>query len=296
MRLPAFLSLLVVVAVAGQDVSTPKPASAVTPAAATHPALEGSITCVLQVKDLDAAIAWYHDTLGFKLAWKNDQIGFAEVHTATGDVMLGLARQPQPSVVPGVVLTFGVTDLAAAEVSLEAKRVVTQPVSVYPDWVKLMTFQDVDGNTLQLFESLQKAPPTHAGLAQVAFLAGSWVRESGDSREEEHWTAPNGGLMVGMARTVKAGKATFFESLRIEVGKDGVIYTATPAGQAATAFLLNPAKSSEHKVVFENPAHDFPARVIYWLADDGKLHARIEGEKDGKMRGRDFVWERGGLR
>jgi predicted enzyme related to lactoylglutathione lyase len=271
------------------------PASTTAKAAAT-PALEGSLTCVVPVRDLEAAIAWYGDALGMRLKWKDLQIGFAEVQTADGDVTLGLARQPEPKVEPGVVLTFGVLDIAAAEAALKAKKVATQEIVTYPGLVKLLPFQDRDGNTLQLFESLQSAPPAHAGLEAVAFLAGSWVRQDGDNREEEHWTAPAGGLMVGMARMVKGGKATFFESLRIEKTARGIVYHATPSGQPTTAFTLDPSKSGPRKAVFENPEHDFPKRVTYWLADDGRLHARIEGEKDGKTRGHDFVWARGGLR
>jgi len=29
--------------------------------------------------------------------------------------------------------------------------------------------------------------------------------------------------------------------------------------------------------VFENPAHDFPQQISYWLADDEALDARIAG-------------------
>ena len=255
------------------------------------PPFDGALVCVLQVKDLDAAIGWYTKTLGMRPLWKSDEIGFAEVATAVGDVRLGLARHEQPSVTPGVVLTFGVTDIAAAKAALEQAKAKLGEYNEYPDLVKLQTFNDPDGNVLQLYEPLGKRAATEAGLEAVAFLAGSWVREAKDDRQEEHWTAPVGGAMVGMARTVKKGKTVFFEHLRIEAGKDGLVYWASPGGKPATPFVL---KSSEkNKVVFENEKHDFPKRVIYWLAADGSLRARIEGD-GGK--GQDFAWQRGGLR
>jgi catechol 2,3-dioxygenase-like lactoylglutathione lyase family enzyme len=255
------------------------------------PPFDGGLVCVLQVKDLDAALGWYTKTLGMRPLWKSDEIGFAEVATAVGDVRLGLARHEQPSVAPGVVLTFGVTDIAAAKAALEQAKCKLGEYNEYPDLVKLQIFQDLDGNVLQLYESLQKPPPQHAGLEAVAFLAGSWVRETKDDRQEEHWTAPAGGAMVGMARTVKKGKAVFFEHLRIEAGKDGVVYWAAPGGKPAVPFALKTAE--KHKVVFENEKHDFPKRIVYWLERDGSLRARIEGD-GGKAQ--DFAWQRGALR
>lgn len=260
------------------------------------PALDGRLTCVVQVKDLDKAIAWYADALDLRLLWQDPQIGFAEVATKNGDVQLGLARHEQPSVTPGVVLTFGVRDLAAAERALHAKKVKTGQVVEYPGLVRLLEFQDHDGNTMQLFESLQKPPPSHAGFEAVAFLAGSWLRVEGDRREEEHWMAPAGGMMVGMSRNVRGDQVTSFEGLRIEKRAEGLVYVANPSGQAGAEFPHDPKLSKDGKVVFQNPAHDFPRRILYWLGDDGRLHARIEGEVKGKAMARDFVWERGGLR
>ncbi len=41
---------------------------------------------------------------------------------------------------------------------------------------------------------------------------------------------------------------------------------------------------SETEVVFENPTHDFPQRIIYRKRDPG-LWARIEAGEPGKVRG-----------
>lgn len=52
-----------------------------------------------------------------------------------------------------------------------------------------------------------------------------------------------------------------------------------------TAFRL--IKFSASEVVFENPTHDFPQRIIYRL-DKANLFARIEGTNNGKFIGIDF--------
>ena len=45
-------------------------------------------------------------------------------------------------------------------------------------------------------------------------------------------------------------------------------------------------------VVFANPAHDFPQRVIYKVASDGSLLGRVEGRENGREKGFDFPMKR----
>ena len=51
-------------------------------------------------------------------------------------------------------------------------------------------------------------------------------------------------------------------------------------------------QSSATEVIFENPEHDFPQRVIYRLQPDGLLVGRIEGISKGKPRAIDFPMKR----
>ena len=43
--------------------------------------------------------------------------------------------------------------------------------------------------------------------------------------------------------------------------------------------------------MFENAAHDFPQRVLYWLDDAGSLHARVEGHAGGGA-DEEWIWTR----
>ena len=96
--------------------------------------------------------------------------------------------------------------------------------------------------------------------------------------------------MLGMSRTVRAGKTTGFEFVRIVAGESGLEYVAKPStNKEETAFRL--VKSSAAEVVFENLAHDFPQRIIYKSQTDG-LFARIEGTQNGKLNGMDIPMKR----
>jgi hypothetical protein len=130
-----------------------------------------------------------------------------------------------------------------------------------------------------------------ADIASLAWLAGSWEGKDAAGLEmEEVWTAPKGGTMLGLHRDVKDGKLVSFEFLRIESGAEGLVYQAQPRGRPATPFPLKEAAAK--KVVFENPRHDFPQRILYWVTDDGALHARVEGMQGGKLVAEEWSWRR----
>ncbi|HEX2013342.1 MAG TPA: DUF6265 family protein [Roseateles sp.] len=130
------------------------------------------------------------------------------------------------------------------------------------------------------------------GLERAAWLAGCWVQEDGEPGSVEQWTAPAGGVMLGVARTVKNGRTVAHEFLQIrEQAGASLLYIAKPSGQAETQFLL--AKSGEGELLFENPAHDFPQRIAYQRRSDGRLLARIEGRRaNGETRTVDFPMRR----
>ncbi len=138
----------------------------------------------------------------------------------------------------------------------------------------------------------KKSKPAAKGIEQLAWMAGSWKDAKENQSAEEHWTAPAGNLMVGMHRDVM-GKKAFFEYLRIEEKRGKVTYVASPMGRGETRFPMT--KCEKQRVVFENPEHDFPQRIVYWL-EDGTLHARAEATKDGEVRGQTWSWPAGSLR
>lgn len=132
-----------------------------------------------------------------------------------------------------------------------------------------------------------------ASLAQLSWLAGSWASDSGGTRAEEHWMAPAGGMMVGMSRTVRQRGRASLEFFRIVEDTLGVAYLASPGGRPPTRFGLVDLEA--RSVVFENPEHDFPQRILYWLDDRGRLHARVEGKVRGRIESENDRWSKASL-
>jgi hypothetical protein len=90
-----------------------------------------------------------------------------------------------------------------------------------------------------------------------------------------------------MSRTTRGGVTSAYEFMRIWQAADGSLsFTAQPSGQPEATFKLKSHTAVE--VVFENPGHDFPQRVIYRRPGRGLLFARVEGESGGKARGFDY--------
>ena len=128
-----------------------------------------------------------------------------------------------------------------------------------------------------------------APIERLGWMAGCWERIEGDLVVEEHWLGPRGGLMLGVSRTLRAGRAVAYEYLRISE-QDGVpVLVAQPSGQAVTAFRSVTIHDS--LAVFENPQHDFPKRIVYRPGPDS-LWARIEGDADTSARAVDFRFGR----
>lgn len=126
-------------------------------------------------------------------------------------------------------------------------------------------------------------------IADFKGMAGCWERNDKVKSllVSEQWMKPAGTSMLGMGRTVKNGKTADYEFMRIEQRSDGIYFISKPmANSEETAFKM---KSLEmHRVVFENPTHDFPQRIIYNFGKPGRLAARIEGNNNGKFMGIDF--------
>jgi len=127
-------------------------------------------------------------------------------------------------------------------------------------------------------------PAQDAGLEAVAWMGGCWVAESSDALTEEMWMLPSGGLMVGMARTVRDGRARGHEFLLLSVKEGLLTYSAHPSGQAAADF--GAVDVEEGRVRFENPNHDSPKALEYRRLSTDSIIVGVFGEIDAS--GPDF--------
>jgi hypothetical protein len=120
----------------------------------------------------------------------------------------------------------------------------------------------------------------HDEPVAIGWLAGHWCGAQDSSRIEELWLE-RGGHLLNLSTTMRDGALVSFEYARIEARAGGVVFVAQPGGAPPVEFAL--VDWDDRRVVFANPAHDFPQRVSYWR-DDAGLHAQIAGPgEDGEQ-------------
>lgn len=113
------------------------------------------------------------------------------------------------------------------------------------------------------------------GLERVRWLVGAWNAVADDGAFEETWTAPEGGVMRGRGRFVRAGRELFFEDLRLEERGAALVYVASPSGAGPTEFTSTLVEADVAR--FENPAHDDPRAIEYRRLPDGTLRVQLTG-------------------
>jgi hypothetical protein len=136
---------------------------------------------------------------------------------------------------------------------------------------------------LLLAPALALAQP--ARVAALDWLSGTWVHADARQRVWETWIGPANGVMAGANLTAWENGRNAFEFMRIGDTADGISYYASPRGRPAVEFRMK--EMAPGRVVFENPEHDFPQRIVYWKEGDG-LAARIEGTVKGQPRSEEW--------
>jgi len=130
-----------------------------------------------------------------------------------------------------------------------------------------------------------------ASVSDLAWLSGCWAASNQEVGSGEQWMPPAGGTMLGVNRTVRDSKTVAFEFIRIVDQDDGdIVFIASPSGQSTASFSM--VSLNDREVIFENPDHDFPQRIIYRLISDEDLIGRIEGTINGTDRAVDFPMKR----
>ena len=127
--------------------------------------------------------------------------------------------------------------------------------------------------------ALLLAPPLFAQeVARLGWMAGHWLSKTDKEEVQESWLGPRGNLMVATNLTTTS-RGPAFEFLRIGVKDGRLVYFAMPGGRPPTEFPLR--SMTDTSVVFENPTHDYPTRIIYRM-DGESLVARVEGRRRGQ--------------
>lgn len=131
---------------------------------------------------------------------------------------------------------------------------------------------------------LPQRPLPAQELGRLEWLSGCWegtLGREGRTTYEEQWTSPRGGVMLGVARTVRGDSARGFEYVRIVERAGGLFYVAQPGGRPPVEFALG--EHGDARATFTNPQHDHPKWIQYQRTGADSLVARIAGDVKGQQ-------------
>jgi CreA protein len=127
-------------------------------------------TVEVRVADVDKAIKWYGEMLGFPLAFKLPDSSWAEVETNVANFWIGFSKaepvkegEKAAANKGGGTPILSVKDVDAARKLMESRGVkFTGPTQIVADMVKLAGFVDLDGNALSLVQMMEPSAPASA--------------------------------------------------------------------------------------------------------------------------------------
>jgi len=124
-------------------------------------------------------------------------------------------------------------------------------------------------------------------VASFSWLEGCWRGAVNQREFTEQWTPARAGTMRGTSRMVMEGKSHGDDNLRLEPRAEGLFYVITPVGEKEQTFrfmgkTVDPVGGPNDEIyTFENPAQEFPRRIVYRHSAGGGLFAQVEGKVNG---------------
>jgi len=125
---------------------------------------------------------------------------------------------------------------------------------------------------------------TYPNLEKANWFLGEWANKSEEGELTERWNKENDSVYHGESYFVVGGKDTVFsEHIRLEEADGKLAYIVTVPGQNnEQPVRFDMTSSTDSQIVFENPAHDYPSKIIYNKVGNDSIVAEICGIQKGK--------------
>lgn len=134
---------------------------------------------------------------------------------------------------------------------------------------------------------------TAGPISRSSWLLGTWSGGTPGRQLVEVWEKLNDSTFSGRGCMVKGTDTMLLEAVSLEERSGQLYYVPTVTGQnngRAVRFTLT--SMTDRQLVFENPLHDFPQKVMYALVTPDSLLAEISGTVNGTLTSRKFPLKR----
>jgi len=122
--------------------------------------------------------------------------------------------------------------------------------------------------------TVQEEPPAPSAsdvLESMTWLTGTWECEIWGGTFHSNYGTPAGGVLLSASKLLVKEQAVFFEFELFRVQEGTLVMVPHPEGEAQDPFEMTEFDLEARKVVFENPANDYPSRITYHGESDERL-------------------------
>jgi hypothetical protein len=115
------------------------------------------------------------------------------------------------------------------------------------------------------------------------WLLGNWENKSATGDLLESWKKINDSIYDGESYFIKGKDTLHFEKIQMKQKGEALFYIATIRGQnndKPVTFKHNDTITKQ--LVFENPKHDYPQKIIYSQITKDSIIIQISGIQQGK--------------
>ncbi len=130
-------------------------------------------------------------------------------------------------------------------------------------------------------------------IGKAYFLVGNWQNTTPEGVLTETWSKQNDSVLAGQSYFITGKDTSFSETIKLEQRGYELFYIPSVKDQNGglpIEFKLSAA--SPTRLIFENPAHDFPSKITYSLVTKDSLVAEISGSVNGKINTQQFLMKR----
>lgn len=121
-------------------------------------------------------------------------------------------------------------------------------------------------------------------LEKMSWLVGEWENKMPEGVLTETWTKANDSTFTGKTLFINEKDTIHAEEIVLTQKGETLLYIPTVKGQndnKPVEFKMTESKT-KNEFAFENPAHDYPQKIVYKKVSNTNLVATISGKQQGK--------------
>ncbi|HOD10704.1 MAG TPA: DUF6265 family protein [Flavobacterium sp.] len=138
-----------------------------------------------------------------------------------------------------------------------------------------------------------KTKKKYLQLENANWFLGEWKNTSPEMDFTENWKKETDSSYRAQSFIVAANDTVFFEHVLLEEANDSLFYRAYERKEKLSqAVSFYATKIDSNQIIFENPKHDFPTKIIYKKVTTDSIVASIYGKQKGKSVSETFPMKR----